>query len=162
MIDVRHTGGVDAERLITDMLNDAALKLEGARVRIHVYGDGSIDGELAYPARRGESLEESMGKIEDAIRGPDDKHRSLPTDIWISVGARFALKADEEASGSRRFRGMDDIGVHYQNAKQANIAEVFAIFDRFSAPGLRKKYRRKAELTFLRLHWNPHRKQPQY
>jgi len=145
--------------MIHDWLESAGAVLPSSRVRIHVYGDGSIDGELLYQISRGESPNDALGTIRNSVH-EGDRLRPLSKNIWITIGARYTIKEDEQVY--RRYNGMNEVGVHYQQASITNIGEVFNIFEEKSLKGLKKKYRRKAELIYVRLHWNPRRQQPQY
>lgn len=151
--------GAEAERLFRYWLGETGSRLPGSRARIHIYEDGTIDAELLYPISRGESMYDALKTMEDAAR-VDDRFLPVSANSWISVGARYSIKADDVVY--RRTGGMNEIGVKYQRASSSNIAEVFGIFHDKSLPGLKKKYRHKAELLYVRLHWNPQRRQPQY
>lgn len=119
---------------------------EASRVRIHTYKDGSVDGELLVKVPRGTSTDDLVRDMESAMG------RESMSGYWINMGVRFTIKKDDEVY--RRFRGMNDVNTHYQAAVPANWSEIPLIVRKVIVKGMEKKYGRKTESVYLRLHWN--------
>lgn len=118
-----------------------------SRVRIHRYQDESIDGELLVKVPYGVSADNLALDMEQAM-GRD----SMPG-FWINMGTRFTIKEDEQVY--RRFRGFNDVSTHYQAAVPANWSEIPLIVRKVIIKGMEKKYGRKADSVYLRIHWSP-------
>lgn len=117
-----------------------------ARVRVHKYKDGSIDGELLCKVPRGTSANDVALEIESATG------RVGMPGFWINMGTRFTIEEDEEVY--RKNRGMNDVNTHYQSAVPANWSEIPFIVRKVIIRGMEKKYGRKADSVYLRIHWS--------
>jgi hypothetical protein len=78
---------------------------------------------------------------------------------WLSIGQRYVIKEDDEVY--RRSRGMNEIATFYTRVKTANIISAFGAARTKMTRGAEKKYRRKAETVFVRVHWNPNNEKPE-
>ena len=158
----------EAEAAIAARLEDTRFALEGegigARTSYHSYKDRTIDGEIVIDIRRGDDAVEVMRKLEEAFSV--ENRRGL----WFQVGARFAVREGEEELASGivdRRKGMDEVGMHYRrmysqdkHERTAQIIEPFLAMERQAIPAMERKYGRKAQSVFVRLHWNPDYKKP--
>lgn len=142
-----------AKNAIKARLDKTAETLGGGRVRVHVYPDGTIDGEIAIEVPRGQSASDLFFDVEDAF-----KKQSLGKGYWISTGERHTIVKDEEIY--KRNKGMNEVAVFYQRMTPSNIAETLLISRRSLTKGMEKKYRRKAHTIFVRIHWNDADKKP--
>jgi hypothetical protein len=124
-----------------------------SRVRIHQNKDDSVDGELTINVPRGMTAREIFLGIEAAF-----EKQGLAREYWISAGERFVVREDEEVY--RRYRGMNDIQTYYQRINQTNVAETLLAARTIMDAGMRKKYGRKAEIVYVRVHWNPTGEKP--
>lgn len=118
------------------------------RIRIHHYKDGSVDGELLVKVPYGTSADDL---VLDGIE-PSTGRQGMPG-FWINMGVRFTIKDDDEVY--RRFRGYNDVNTHYQPAVPANWSEIPLIVRKQIIAGMEKKYGRKTDSVYLRIHWNP-------
>lgn len=118
--------------------------------------DDTIDGELSVNVPRGMSTRDLIKKLRDAF---ETQPKRLGPEYWLSVGERFVIKEDEEVY--RRNKGMNEIQTYYSRISRATIAPVFGAARDKMTPGAEKKYHRKAEMVFIRLHWNPRNAKPQ-
>lgn len=125
----------------------------GGKVRVHVYPDGSIDGEISIDVVKGQSASDLFLDVESAF-----KKQSLGKGFWISTGERHVIQEDAEVY--RRHKGMNEVAVYYQRATPSNIAETMLIARRNITPAMERKYKRKASTIFVRLHWNADDKKP--
>jgi hypothetical protein len=123
-----------------------------SRVRVHSYVDESIDGEILVQVPRGTSTNDLVLDMEEAMG------RSSMPGFWINMGVRFTIKRDEEIY--RRLRGMNDVNTHYQAGVPANWSEIPLIVRKVIVKGMEKKYGRKTESVYLRIHWSPDGKKP--
>lgn len=144
---------VMAEQSIRERLNRAAKGIPGSRSMVHVYKDGSVDGEIVVAVERGKQVEDVADDIKNALGAA-----GFSGDVWVSMGLRYIIQKDDEIY--RKNKGMNEVGVNFQRAIRSNIAEEFLILTKKVAKGLKKKYRRKAAMVFVRFHWNPDNKQP--
>lgn len=124
---------------------------------MHRYKDGQVDGELSLSVPRGmsedklyrillESFGQTPGKVGDGY--------------WLQVGQRYTIKEEEELY--RRYKGMNEIGTYFASmTRKGIVGATFGVARDLMTPGAREKYRRKASMVFVRLHWNPMRKKPQ-
>lgn len=136
---------------ITERLEDARGVLTAAagidsRVRVHKYKDGSVDGELLVKVPRGTSSDDVAMEIENAVG-----RQGMPG-FWINMGVRMTIEEDEEVY--RRMRGMNDVNTHYQAAVPANWSEIPFIVRKVIIKGMEKKYGRKSDSVYLRIHWS--------
>lgn len=60
----------------------------------------------------------------------------------------------DDRSGSNRVRGMDDLMMYYRRVKTTNLIDSYLRSQKIMIPGAEKKYKRKVEIVYLRLHWN--------
>lgn len=142
----------EAKEAIKERLDKTAAEV-GGKVRVHVYKDGSIDGEVSIEVPRGQSASDLFLDIESAF-----KKQSLGKGFWISTGERHVIVGDEEIY--RRNKGMNEVAVYYQRMTPSNIGETMLIARRNVTKGMEKKYRRKAQTVFVRIHWNADDKKP--
>ena len=145
-----------AEEEIRERLEEIKVELENggidARVRVHRYRDGSVDGEVLANVPRGVSADQLAMDIEHAAG------RKGMGGFWINMGTRFTIEEDEEVY--RRFRGYNDVNTHYQRATPGNWSEIPLIVRKQIIKGMEKKYGRKAHSVYLRIHWNRHGAKP--
>lgn len=142
-----------AEDAIRERLRVAVSRLPGARQTMHIYKDGSIDGEVMMPIPRGKKAEDVVGDLYNAIG-----KMGFGEEVWVSMGARYTIEKDEEVY--RKFNKMNEVGTNYQRAIKKNILEEVLILQNKVVRGLKKKFRRKATLVYIRFNWNPEKKQP--
>lgn len=145
-----------ASEKIRERLDDIRDSLGGvdidSRVRIHSYKDGSVDGEVLVTVPRGTSTDDLVRDIESEMG-----RRSMPG-FWISMGVRFTIKEDDEVY--RRFRGYNDVNTHYQRATPSNWSEIPLIVRKQIVKGMEKKYGRKTDSVYVRIHWSPDGNKP--
>lgn len=120
---------------------------------IHRYGDDSVDGELAIPVERGTGVEDLLWQVSEAF-----KPGSMTGEYWVSIGQRYTIKEDEEVY--RRFKGMNELAMHFTRATNARIQAAFGAARMSMTRGAEKKFRRKADSVFVRIHWNPKNAKP--
>jgi len=138
-----------------------------ARVYVHAYKDGSVDGELSITVPRGMSSEEIGKRLETAF---GHEPGGLGRGFWFSIGARASIKEDETVY--RRYKGMNQIGMYYRQVKSAKLIDNFLSLHSFRVSkktgrkhvplteAIEEKYRRKVEMVYIRLNWNPDNEQP--
>lgn len=146
----------EAYAVIYARLEDAKARLpEGydGKILIHPYADGSVDGELYIKVPEGESTRELEFDLYDAF-----SPFAVGTRYWISVGARYAVKADDERY--RRFKGMTQVQTNYSRAIQPNIVAAHMVMRQKITKGMEKTFGQEAHSVFIRLHWNPQNEQP--
>ncbi len=146
----------EAYATILARLEDAKARLpEGThgRILIHPYVDGSVDGELYMDVPDGEDTRIAEFDMQEAF-----DLVSVGQRYWISVGARYQVKTDDERY--KRSRGMVQVQTNYQRANRANIAESHLILRNKIARGMDRTFGEEAEHLFIRLHWNPENGQP--
>jgi hypothetical protein len=123
----------------------------------HSYADGTVDGELAIAVPRGESEQELFREM---LRGFGQKAGDTSAGFWIQVGLRYVIREDDVVY--RRYRGMNELGTYYAHMDRSGIiAATFGTARDLMSPGARDKYRRKANMVFVRMHWNPYKAQPE-
>jgi hypothetical protein len=145
-----------AEQAIKERLTETADKLSyDSKIRTHEYKDGTVDGEILVMVPRGVSTSDLLLDLENAF-----EKQSLGSGFWISIGERHTIREDDEVY--RRFKGMNEVQTNYQRMTPTNIAETLLIARQRVTPGMEKKYRRKAELVYIRIHWNRKDKQPKW
>lgn len=147
----------EAYATIEARLEDAkALLPEGydGRIILHAYADGSVDGELYVKVPEGADTKDAEFDLFDAFTP-----LSVGTKFWISTGARYSVKTDDERY--RRFKGMTQVQTNYQRANRANIVEEHLILRNKIIEGMDKRFGEEADSVFIRLHWNPKNEQPQ-
>ena len=124
---------------------------------VHRYRDGTVDGEIAFQVPRGVSEEELYKRI---LEGFGQMPGHIGPGYWISVGQRYTIKEGEEVY--RRTKGMNELATYYASMSRSGIiASTIGAARDFMTPGAHDKYRRKAGIVFVRLHWNPDRKKPE-
>lgn len=146
----------EAFATIKARLDDARGNLpEGyeGRVLMHAYADGSVDGELYvmvpeddYQGNATWDMKQAFGDV------------SVGRRYWISMGARYIVKEDDEIY--RRHRGLNQVNTNYQRAVPTNIVEEDLILRKTILRGMKKRFKREAHSIFIRLHWNPENTQP--
>ena len=147
------------ETLIRGFLNDAEARLpdvlrRAARARVHVYRDGTIDGELMVRVPYGISGDETSRELEEAFG-----HREVHPNIWIQTGVRYSIHTDDIVY--RKFQGMNEVNVYYQRSVRTNVANVFVIQREAQLKGMSQVHGRKAEMIYVRLHWNKENARPE-
>jgi hypothetical protein len=126
-------------------------------VLVHQYKDGTVDGEIVFPVPRGVTEERLYKTILDAY-GQNPGH--IGPGYWLSLGQRYTIKEGDEVY--RRNRGMNEIMTYYASmTRRGIIAATFGAARDLMTPGAREKYRRKAAMVIVRLHWNPDRVKPE-
>lgn len=129
-------------------------KLDG-RVKVAGYADGTVDGEFTVTVPRGVSTEDTLRKLYAAF---GQTPGSLTLGYWLSVGERYVIKADDEIY--KRHRGMNEISTYYTRMRTATITPTFGAARTKLTRGAEKKFRRKADTVFVRIHWNPSNSKP--
>lgn len=123
---------------------------------VHRYKDGTVDGELSFEVPRGVSEEDMYRELMEAF-GQNPGH--IGPGYWLSVGMRYAIKEGDEVY--RRNRGMNEIATYFAGMRRTGIVSAtFGAARDLMTPGARDKFKRKAQLVFIRLHWNPDRDKP--
>ncbi len=125
------------------------------RVQVHSYGDGTVDGEYAVAVPRGKATEDLIWELMEAF---DTEPEGMGSEYWLQVGQRYTIKEDEEVY--RRYRGMNEFGIHFTRVSTAGIIPAFGAARKEMTRGAEKKYRRKADSVFVRIHWNPSNARP--
>lgn len=116
-----------------------------------------MDGELSLAVPRGTSEEQLYRSLVDAF-GQNPGH--IGPGYWLSIGQRYSIKEGDEVY--RRHKGMNEISTYYAGMRRRGIvAATFGAARDLMTPGAKKKYGRKAETVFIRLHWNPNRDKPE-
>lgn len=157
-------GQEDARGLITERLNDTKERLDamgiGARVFVHEYKNGEVDGEIAAMVPRGMSAIEASQKLEKAFQTIPG---GMGTRFFFAPGIRlgFNQQRDDERSGSARVRGMDDMQMYYRRMTTPKLIDSFLREQKKMIPGAEARYKRKIEIVYLRLNWNPGNKKPE-
>jgi hypothetical protein len=123
-----------------------------SRVRVHKYKDGSVDGELLVKVPRGMSADDLTRDMERAMG------RQSMRGFWINMGTRMVIKEDDEVY--RKFRGFNDVNTHYQAGVPANWSEIPFIVRKVIIAGMEKKYGRKVDSVYLRIHWSRDGRKP--
>lgn len=129
-----------------------------SRIYTHAYKDGQIDGEIAVFVPRGTNAADVSWKLEEAFQlEPFGLGRS-----FVSLGTRLSIHKDEaeDRSGTSRVRGMDDMQMYYRAFNTTRLGDSFRRSRKYMIPGAEKKYRRKVEIVYLRIHWNPDHERP--
>lgn len=132
-----------------------------ARVAVTENGDQTIDGEILITVPRGTSATEVSQELENAFRtSPLGLGRG---GFWFTLGVRLSIHKDEaeDRSGSARIRGMDDLMMYYRRIGTPRLIDSFLREQKIMIPGAERKYKRKVETVYLRLHWNPNNEKPQ-
>ncbi len=145
----------EAYASILGRLEDAKANLpEGyeGRIIIHPYADGSVDGELYVKVdeRPTRDVEFDLYEAFTSL--------SVGRRYWISTGARYEIKSDDEVY--RKFRGLNQVQTNYQRATPTNIVEEHLLLRKKIIGGMESHYKREAHSVFIRLHWNPKDEQP--
>lgn len=100
--------------------------------------------------------------MEDLLKDIRDAFATTPGGLgsgyWLQIGERYTIKEDDEVY--RRFKGMNELSMYYTRVKTANIISAFGAARTKMTRGAEKKYRRKAETVFVRIHWNPDNAKP--
>ena len=134
---------------------------------VHSYKGGQVDGELSVMVPRGTSSED-IGKLLEKSFGHDPG--GLGRGFWFSVGARAAIKEDETVY--RRYKGMNEVGMYYRQVKSAKLIDSFLSLYSFRVSkqtgrkhtplleAVEDKFRRKVQMVYIRLNWNPDNEQP--
>jgi len=148
-----------AAALMRRKLGEAVRVLESmegmeSKSRVHENKDGSVDGEwvVAVPKRMSMddlsiAMEESFGRT------------AISRDMWISYGARYVIKEDDEVY--RRNKGMNQVATKYHRAEtRARVVKVFATLRAIMDTMKRKMHGRRPTQVFLRLSWNPEDAKP--
>lgn len=146
----------EAYAVILARLEDAKARLtEGyeGRIIIHPYADGSVDGELYVKVPEDVATREAEFDLFDAF-----SPLAVGVKYWISTGARYAVKADDERY--KRFKGMTQVQTNYQRANRPNIVEEHLILRNKIIGGMDRSFGQEAHSVFIRLHWNPSGEQP--
>lgn len=146
----------EAHAVIKARLVDARYMLpEGynGKVLMHMYADGSVDGELYVLVPEGKDVKDADADMYEAFQ-----EVAVGTRYWVSFGVRYAVKTDDERY--RRHKGMTQVETNYQRAVRANIVEEQVIMQTKVIPGMEKKFKDEAHSVFIRLHWNPEDLQP--
>lgn len=146
----------EAYATIKARLEDAKKDLpEGyeGKVLIHAYADGSVDGELYVLVPEDDYQGNATWDMQKAFGDA-----SVGRQYWISMGARYIIKEDDEIY--RRNRGLNQAQANYQRAVPTNIAEQDLVLRKKILKGMKKRFKREAHSIFIRLHWNPENKQP--
>lgn len=96
-------------------------------------------------------------------RAFETKTHGMGHQFWYALGIRlsFNKEKDEERSGSSRVRGMDDMMMYYRRMRTPKLIDSFLREQRIMIPGAEKRYKRKAEIVYVRLHWNPNNQKPE-
>lgn len=150
------------ERIKERLDETAAVLIERdieARIYIHEYDNGEVDGEIAIVVPRGRTAIEMDQMLEEAFQ---NKPGGLGSQYWFALGVRLSIHKDEadDRSGSARVRGMDDLQMYYRRINTPNLIDSFLREQKIMIPGAEEKYRRKVEIVYLRLHWNPENEKP--
>ena len=122
---------------------------------VHRYADDTVDGEFTIQVPRGTAVEDIIKQLRDAF-GVDPE--GLGYGYWLSVGQRYVIKEDDEVY--RRHKGMNEINTYYSRMRTSKIIPVFGSARTKMTRGAERKFRRKAESVFIRLHWNPDNEKP--
>jgi len=132
----------------------------GARVFVHEYKSGDIDGEIAVMVPRGRSAVEVSQDLESAFQTIPG---GMGAKFWFAPGVRlgFNQHRDDERSGSARVRGMDDMQMHYRRMTTPKLIDSFLREQKKMIPGAEARYKRKIEIVYLRVSWNPDNKKPE-
>lgn len=120
------------------------------------------------PVPRGTTAVQVSQQLEQAF---EPRANGMDNRFWFSLGSRLSLKKDEadERSGSARIRGADSMEMYYrqivtgrQSARgmSTNLIDAFLRSQKQMIPGAEKKYRRKVEHVYIRIHWNPKGSKP--
>lgn len=136
---------------IQGILQQAADQLEGARVRVTVNADGSVDGELLATVPRGESVEAILETVETELR----EHRI--GGAWVSTGFRFEPRPSDEGKLYDRYRGLFQVFSRYY--RYGALPESVAVTEEI-AEGMRRKRFNKANQAIIRIHWNKYGQRP--
>ena len=157
-------GQLEARGLITERLGDTKDRLDslgiGARVFVHEYKNGEVDGEIAAMVPRGTSAVEVSQLMEKAFQTIPG---GMGSQYWFAPGVRlgFNKERDDERSGSARVRGMDDMQMHYRRMTTPKLIDSFLREQKKMIPGAEARYKRKIEIVYLRVNWNPSNKKPE-
>jgi len=156
-------GQVDARVKIKERLDATKATLDlielESRVYVHEYENGQVDGEIAVTVPRGKTALEVDQELEQAFQ-------TLPLGLgrgyWFGLGVRigFNKEIDEERSGSARVRGMDDLQMYYRRVNTPNMIDSFLREQMIMIPGAEDRFKRKIEIVYIRLHWNPENEKP--
>ncbi len=141
----------EAYATIEARLNDAKDQLPqgyDGKVMLHVYADGSVDGELYVKVPRGLSTGDVELEMYEAF-----EQVAVGQRYWISSGARYKVETDDERY--KRFKGMTQVSTNYQRAVRANIVEEHLIVQEKLIKGMDRSFGQEAHSVFIRLHWNP-------
>lgn len=139
----------EVRQQMEDVLSLAAEGVEGARIRVRVNADGSVDGELLAPVERGESVESVLETVEETLR----ENRIAKT--FTTTGFRWEPRSDEEHLRYDRYKGLFQVFSHYYRNPQESVATTEEILG-----GMRAKRFRKPIQAIVRLHWNRHGTKP--
>lgn len=157
-------GQSEARGLITERLSDTKDRLDamgiGARVFVHEYKNGEVDGEIAVMVPRGTSAVQTSQRLEKAFQTIPG---GMGSQFFFAPGVRlgFNQHRDDERSGSARVRGMDDMQMHYRRMTTPKLIDSFLREQKKMIPGAEARYKRKIEIVYLRVSWNPDNKKPE-
>lgn len=94
--------------------------------------------------------------------------KGLARRFWFSLGVRASIKEDEEVY--RRFKGMNEVALYYRKVSTPALVDNFLSLYSFRVvegkkypplvENVEEKYRRKVEVVFMRIHWNPDGSKP--
>lgn len=124
-----------------------------------MHDNGEVDGEISVPVPRGITAVEISQELEIAFQTIP---LGLGNRFWYALGIRmgFDKEHDEERSGTARVKGMDDMMMYYRRVNTPNLIDSFLRQQKIMIPGAEARYKRKIEIVYLRLHWNPDNEQP--
>jgi hypothetical protein len=129
--------------------------------------DGSVDGQLTLDNlppkwKKPSALVEMIAFFSNAFKGfkPLESELSFGGRYWISWGARFGPKSDEELDflieSYKRHRGLFQIGTYPMPAwHRSTIQQSLAIGLRFMVEGMQEKHDMSLASLLIRFIWMP-------